>query len=265
VAKPHHVVSQSDLEIFISNRDDFAFEREVFHTTIRHGLAAEHAGLYEDPVTFKPRQFDIRARKTVQAKGFPVTINLAIECKSLVPEFPLVVSCVPRASDENYHELLTTATGNLAAYRHRDFYPTGDYVGKSMRQIGKDKGGELFSGDDVFDKWMQALASSGEIIHADADRITRGNGPAEWVAMLPLLVVSDETLWVTNYRSNGMVEGPPRKIEDITFYLGRKYRLERQNLTYTISHLHVCTRSYFPKMLQEIAGGGDIWPKLFVL
>ena len=30
---------------------------------------------------------------------------MAIECKSLVPEFPLVVSCVPRASDENYHDL----------------------------------------------------------------------------------------------------------------------------------------------------------------
>lgn len=266
--QPDKEVTETDISEFIRSRDDFAFERRVFNTVVGAGLNAEHAGLYEDPVTMKPRQFDIRARKTVGAKGYRCTIDLTIECKALTPKFPLLISCVPREKEETYHDILTTAFGmNSGAYRHHGLYSLGEYVGKSMRQVGKTKKDDLFGGDEVFDKWMQALASAGEVITEEADRIgRRSDGPAaEFVVVIPILVVSDGTLWLAKYQADGSLDGAPARGDEVTFYLGRKYRLARQNFVFTISHLHVCTETRFSALLAEIAGGGSIWPKLMPL
>jgi len=107
-------VAAADLSEYLRSKDDFAFEREIYH--IAHGLRLqpEHAGLYEDPVTNKPRQFDIRCHAVHGAER----IDLAIECKSLSPTYPLLASCVPRARNEAYHEILYTDSvpGNRGSY-----------------------------------------------------------------------------------------------------------------------------------------------------
>lgn len=230
-------ITAEDLLGYITSKDDFAFEREVFHKAVGLGLSAKHAGLYEDPVTNKPRQFDIRASKTVRDQA----ISLAIECKGLDVTFPLLVSCVPRTRDETFHDVLYTsdvagAGGSYARVKRFEGapYQEGERVGKAMRQIRRDTKGDLNGGDEVFDKWMQALASSAELI-TDAERQLRypTGKTSKQVAVLPILVVSDNTLWVADYASNGRLQSAPCTASDVTFYLGREYEIPRHGLKYT--------------------------------
>ncbi|HEY4748948.1 MAG TPA: hypothetical protein VIH60_01015 [Steroidobacteraceae bacterium] len=259
-------LTAEDLGAYISSQDDFAFEREVYHKANGLGFSTDHAGLYEDPVTNKARQYDIRASKTVNDQR----ICLTIECKGLSASYPLLVSCVPRSLAESFHEVLYTDTvqGVGGSYTRvalkKRLHRAGDPVGKSMRQVRRDHRGELTSGDEVFDKWMQALASAADLIRDAADQLSApASGKPRYVAVLPVLVVSDETLWVADYASNGRLQRAPFTVSDITFYLGRKYELPRERLTFTISHLHVYTRSNVHTLFEQIAGGGGIWPELF--
>jgi hypothetical protein len=260
-----------DLRAYIDSQDDFAFEREVYHKAHGLGLQPDHAGLYEDPVTNKPRQFDIRASKTVD----DYRICLAIECKGLSATYPLLVSCVPRSPTESFHELLYRDKVPGAAASHtrverkagaRWLYRAGEPVGKAMRQVRRDSRGDLTGGDEVFDKWMQALASAADLIMASAEELSiPATGSVRYVAVLPLLVVSDDTLWVADYASNGRIARDPFTVSEITFYLGRKYTLPRERLTFTISHLHIYTRGHVHTLFQEMAGGGGVWGELFDL
>lgn len=264
---PTPIIGQ-ELREYITSQDDFAFEREVYHQAQGLGLVAEHAGLYEDPVTNKPRQFDVRASHAVRDHK----ICLTIECKGLSATYPLLVSCVPRSRAENFHEVLYTdrvhgPSGSHTRVSHvggSRLYKAGDPVGKAMRQVRRDNRGDLTGGDEVFDKWMQALASAADMIAEAADQLSNGGtGKPRYAAILPVLVVSDDTLWVADYASNGRLQRDPFTVSEITFYLGRKYDLPRERISFTISHLHVCTRTHVGSLLREIAGGGGIWPELF--
>jgi hypothetical protein len=51
----------ADLKEYLASADDFAFEREIYSVAKGLGFQVQHAGLYTDPVTGKPRQFDVRA------------------------------------------------------------------------------------------------------------------------------------------------------------------------------------------------------------
>jgi hypothetical protein len=131
------------------------------------GFEAQHAALYSDPITGKQREFDIRACYTLRNNK----IALAIECKGLKTDYPLVVSCVPRTRSEAYHEILQVSEEPISAYvpapvvtrlarvpsdRNLCIYPVGHGVGKSMRQVKRERArgelrGQIVSGDDVFD------------------------------------------------------------------------------------------------------------------
>jgi hypothetical protein len=260
-------ITGEDLRAYIDSQDDFAFEREVFHRANGMGLEAVHAGLYEDPVTNKPRQFDIRASKTVN----DLQVRVTIECKGLSPTYPLLVSCVPRAAPESAHDVLFrsdvasaggrfTRVSNIA---RSAAYPAGERVGKAMRQVKRDSRGELTGGDEVFDKWMQALASAAELVELSARDLAAPRGAVNHVAVLPILVVSDATLWVADHGSNGKLAGQPSQVTEVTFYLGRKYPMAREGTVFTISHLHIYTRSHIHTMFEHLTGGGTIWPQLF--
>ena len=175
--QPREPITAADLSEYLASQDDFAFEREVYHVAKRLGFAAEHAALYTDPVTDKPRQFDVRASFTLGNRQ----IALAIECKGLSASYPLLVSCVPRSRNEAFHEHLVadnvmgqntsyTRVSTVLGGQFPMAYEAGQPVGKSMRQVRRDargnKRGELTSGDDVFDKWMQALASIADLVDA---------------------------------------------------------------------------------------------------
>jgi len=72
-------IIDTDLIDYLSTESDFAFELHVLNTLIAHGFTCEHGGSYDDPVTKKPREFDIRATKTLGH----FHIRLAVECKNV--------------------------------------------------------------------------------------------------------------------------------------------------------------------------------------
>jgi hypothetical protein len=182
---------------------------------------------------------------------------------------------VPRSHGESYHELLyrDNVPGNAASYTRvqpktgrRWLYKSGEPVGKAMRQVKRDNRGELVGGDEVFDKWMQALASAADVVALSADELSvPATGRPRYVAILPVLVVSDDTLWVADYESNGRIRRDPFKVEELTFFLGRKYSLERERTTFIISHLHNFTRTGINTLLDQVARGGGLWQELFDL
>ncbi|MEX2411838.1 MAG: hypothetical protein WD607_10820 [Candidatus Paceibacterota bacterium] len=95
-------IEKSDIEEYAKNVSDFSFEMQVFNLVKNLGFYCEHDGTYEDPITSKPREFDIRA----EYEDHRVKFFLAIEAKNLKENFPLVISCVPRQKDESYHEVI---------------------------------------------------------------------------------------------------------------------------------------------------------------
>ena len=160
---PDRALKAADIAEYLQNADDFAFEREVYNVAHRLGFETQHAALYSDPITGKQRQFDIRASHTFQDNR----IALAIECKGLTTDYPLLLSCVPRARSEAYHEILEvsddapsvaympaasvfTRVTTVLSERHPCIYPTGHGVGKSMRQVKRevrgDRRGRMVSG-----------------------------------------------------------------------------------------------------------------------
>jgi hypothetical protein len=86
---------------FPGSSSDFSFELQTLGLVRAHGLDCEHGGLYKDPITKKMRQFDIRA---IAREGC-YFVRLAIECKNIEENFPLLVSCVSRRDSESFHEV----------------------------------------------------------------------------------------------------------------------------------------------------------------
>jgi hypothetical protein len=281
---PSRALTAGDIAEYLETADDFAFEREVYHVAHELLFHAEHAALYSDPVTGKQRQFDVRASHSIQDRE----IALAIECKGLTIGYPLLVSCVPRAENEAYHDVLQVSEPSdpvayavsgamslarvtqVVSERNPCLYPPGQGVGKSMRQVRRETKGErkgqMVSGDEVFDKWTQAVASLAEMIENGARQLGRGFGPYQklrYIAFLPVLVVPDETLWVADYSSHGQLRGEPFQVPELSYYLGRQYPLVSASTALTITHLHIITRSRVRPWLEGIAHGGGIWQELF--
>lgn len=255
-------LNAKELRAYLESQDEFAFEREVFTHAKGFGLKVQHAGLYEDPLSEKFRQFDLRAGV---ANG-DARVRLAIECKSLTPAYPLLVSCVPRSSDESFHEVMFSP-GTGIRRMGSTLYPPNDPVGKQMRQVGRVKGKFAATNErDLFDKYQQAMASSADLI-VDSATETRPRKATEiFAAVLPVLVVPDGTLWMARYSSTGSIERDPEPASELTFYLGRKYPIPFDpERTFTVTHLHIMTKTAVTDLLREMGQPqrGGIWELLF--
>ncbi len=93
-------ITENDLNEFLASESDFAFEMTVLSLLRKIGFNSLHSGTYQDPVTKKIRQFDLRAGKN---EG-DFLLTLAGECKNLGVNFPLLITAVPRTIDEAFHE-----------------------------------------------------------------------------------------------------------------------------------------------------------------
>jgi len=98
-------ITEADIQKYLDDRDDFDLELFAFRTLKANGWFAELGGTYVDPVLGKPRQYDVRARIRF-SQGIERELYLAVECKSLTKENPLVVSCVPRPIRESLHDVI---------------------------------------------------------------------------------------------------------------------------------------------------------------
>src|ERR1700730_3534769 len=99
----NEITAQNIVE-YLENRDDFDLELFAYRELIAIGWPAHHGGNYVDSVTGKFRQYDVRAIKPFANSTY---VSLSVECKSLTPEHPLLISRVPRSSLDSYHELTT--------------------------------------------------------------------------------------------------------------------------------------------------------------
>jgi hypothetical protein len=262
-------VDADNISEYLASADDFAFEREIYTVAKGLGFQPQHSALYTDPVTQKMREFDIRAWAGIGIRK----IALSVECKRLTADFPLLVSCVPRDAQEAGHQYLyadrtvgaggshtrvQTMTPRVPHYEYR----AGQGVGKSMRQVRRDRKDQMVAGDEVFDKWTQALASIGEMIEEGANILSTAPTHTRMIAFLPVLVVPDRTLWIADYSSRGDLQRAPFQHTDVTYYLGRKYWLKREQVNFSISHLHITTRTAIREWFAGIANGGGIWDEL---
>jgi len=261
-------ITEVDLREYLETADDFRLEMDIYRCCEDAGVFAEHGGSYKDPVTSKDRQFDIRAYYLKN----DCVLRMAIECKNLNVHFPLLVSRMPRALSEAYHDIVLSVRGSAGpvfkTIRLTDsdsFFLESDFVGKSTSQVGrKESSGEIIGDDsEAHEKWSQAIASASELVKLarnDYRVVTSGPNSAALSATLPVLVVPDATLWAVDYSFDGKMEKGPRQLDCCTLHLGREVMI--QKWTYRFSNLLIFTKSGF----QEFLNGIDdlaFWTRLF--
>ena len=106
-------ISKEDINEYLQNYSNFSFEIYALRKFISAGFSCQHAGTYEDPVTKKTREFDIRARKYIELDAaLHLNICFSVECKNLRDNFPLVVHCMPRDESECYLDLIWSSDPN---------------------------------------------------------------------------------------------------------------------------------------------------------
>lgn len=262
---PDLTIKAEDIEGHLTERDDFDLELRVFREMDHYGWSPHHGGTYKDPVLGKLRQYDLRGYR-----GFNLNrhIMMATECKSLTPEYPLVISRVKRSDVDSFHDLVklwrpAPGKGPLVELMSSgpqglQLYATGDWLGKSSTQIkhanSSAKSKYQTSDSDVYDKWTQALGSAADFL----DVVTNVSVPdtvdyPTLVFVMPVLVVPDGTLWAVDYDEDG-TRGTPHQVEDAVLYVDRTRRFAAQGgpLTYKLTNLNIRTLASFTGMLQNM-------------
>lgn len=251
---------------YIEENSDFSFEMKVLRKLSQLNFECEHSGTYEDPVTKKSREFDIRATKEVYEN---CNISLAVECKNLRANFPLVIHCVERSEAEAKHELFiipgiietrpqegipfsfrspslgpSRGTDRLKLNNQISTYKSGCFVGKSMDQVGVAPNDEIKAGDGlVFEKMSQAINSAFELID-NAHRSDRFETTEDiFHGVIPLLVVPNDMLWEIRYNMDGSTSGEPRQVNHISYLINQYWRVgyETNWMWYLMSHIDIVT------------------------
>lgn len=256
----------ADLDEYLKSSSDFAFEVETLHLLHGLGLKCLHGGLYEDPVTGKQRQFDIRATAKFARTG-PTTedliVRLAVECKNVRENYPVLVSCVPRTKQEAFHDFWRGIKGerfNRVQRTKPNFpsilYEKAEPVGKSIVQVGRlAEGTKAIEGSDadLFDKWTQCLSSAAALVEIGPgskreDRCAR-------VTVIPFLVVPDQRLWSVRYGADGALLAAPEQVNRCSFFVDRAY--VQSTHEFHVSHVEVVTRSGMQQFVEQHLSSED--------
>jgi hypothetical protein len=262
-------ITDNDLVKYLET-SDFQLELDAFNALWTRGMSPAHGGTYTDPVSGKDRQFDLRA----SINHGICNLRLAIECKNLKPNFPLLISRVPRLADEAYHQVILGRqhsfpkdSGDIYEARGQIFR-SREPVGKSATQVGKTaaegktRGPQIINSDsETYEKWSQAIASAHELI-GSAGHSSIGTDSVNATVVFPLLVIPDHTLWAVDYGSDGSLIQRPREVDASSLYLGKKVIV--RNIGYRISHLLIFTKSGFNNYLDKLRDYcSDEWEYLF--
>lgn len=279
-------ITAREIAEFADNSSDFGFELKVLSQLSALGIECEHGGTYEDPVTQKPRQFDIRA--LIEGNG--CRIRMAIECKNIRENFPLVIFTVPRSQRECYHTIIYSHSplkdhdlfkdqlnskyshtlkshgSTLVMKDEFSFYSANAPVGKACSQVGRTAhNGELTGNDaEVYDKWYQAIHSAYDLVdYANYDWETSQDKKC-FTVIFPMLVVPNNRLWSIGYTQDGCRTGAPKQIDRICFYLD-KFVESSDRLTgipAQFSHLEILTEDGLLEMCQSFQQG-ELTNKVF--
>jgi hypothetical protein len=252
-------IGESDIDTYIDTCSDFAFELKVLKTLHAHAFVCEHGGTYDDPVTQRPREFDIRATKDIGR----FRIRLAVECKNIGANFPLLIVCLRRRLMESFHEVVhsfspaTRIQSPAKVIRlsgAQSIYKPNELVGKSSARVGRIKKGGFYDNDkDVYERWAQALGSAQDLVdRACYDGEEEG---VEYVSMiLPVLVIPDETLWLAEFDTDGSKIGNSRQAERCSYFIDKFYfgGHKAYGVNYQISHLEFVTLTGLVNLVSEV-------------
>jgi len=255
------LINASDLAAFAANDSDFAFELRVLRQLRELGFHCEHSGTYEDPVSGKLRQFDLRANKSFAG----VRVALAAECKNVRQYHPLLLSAVPRTEAESFHDCIEVSPPS--PYGHwsscnrlsgcDSVYPVGEGVGKKTDQVGRESAtaGELVSDDsETFEKLNQAVNSSRDLVRSYGSPSL--SQPQNRRVIMPVLIVPDGVLWQVDYATDGTMVTNPRIIPATTLFLGRSWEFDRGDgvqVRYSMSHLEIWTPAGLNSRIQTLS------------
>ena len=276
------VIGEKELDRYLKENSDFSFEMRITNLLFEQGYEVEHSGTYEDPVTNKTREFDIRAIKDiVLANKITVHVSLAVECKNLSHFLPLVLHSVQRKKNEafncivyqpsdkkfrenekNTQEFIRYNLPNAPSEdrcrvieitsNNKHHYKTDEWVAKSMDLVGISDQNKIKSGDSqVFEKMSQAINSSFGLIEDIA--YNTADDREHFYAVLPILVVPDGRLWNILYTKSGEIYQNPRPAEHVPYFLNKPWSAggKYNQIIYTISHLETCTQSGLINLLKK--------------
>jgi hypothetical protein len=251
-------VTKADIKEYLNDFADFSFELKVLKELTDLKLQCQHGGTYDDPITGKSREFDIRALLQDEK---PYRVHLSVECKNLHPNYPLIMHSLCRKQNEAYNEWIYTfdptkkygpaapislfAPAKKVRVSSYSLYSSGSHVAKSADQVGRRVDQTLTATDGgVFEKMSQALNSASDLISQAVDLSTGKNDYYTFVC--PVLIVPDLTLWQVKYKDDGGLDGDAEQINHISYFIGKEWTVNEGTLksfTYSLSHLEVLTFS----------------------
>jgi hypothetical protein len=281
------VIEQSDLIEHLDSQSDFDFELSVLKTITDLGIECEHGGHYEDPVTNKSREFDIRAVKTIEN----YRVRMSIECKNIRENFPILISCVPRQEHEAYHEIAelhdpasdSVHMAHFFANRSRantrrllgksSLYKSGDPVGKCTVQVGRLENGALSANDsELYEKWGQCLSSADDLFKRAYSDGRKDKKKKEFFScVIPFVVVPNGRLWSVEYTADGSRKTPPTPVARVSCFSGKVYRMgdAMQGEYIRVSHIEIVTLdglvSFIETSLKTEEGIKTIFPEIGIL
>ena len=272
----------TDLSEYLNSYSDFSFELAVLKMLRNNEIDCEHGGHYEDPVTNKSREFDIRAIKTIQQ----YRVRMAIECKNIRENFPILISCIPRHEQESYHQIALVSEPKTDSYEiggsiyksrattlymrnQHSIYKTGEPVGKSTTQVGRAVDGTISTNDaELYEKWGQCLSSANDLVNrmywdGDKDKGTY------FSVLFPFVVVPNGRLWMVTYDNDGNRINDPVQINRCACYVNKDYEMGTTPMggqTWLwLSHLEIVTlegmKIFVEKYLKTKEDVENIFPK----
>lgn len=277
-------ITAADIRTLAQSEDDFRHELQigkVMRLFEKNGLESiEHGGSYNDSITGKPRQFDFRS---LIRRG-KTEVRLAVEGKRINPDAPIIVCGLQRKKSEAFHSLILSGDGTSKGggrgvhapfsdteNRESDFYYAGGLVGKSVFRAKSDGRSPLKrEGDgEIYERYAQAFSSSVELVGRACVAATQRQPTEKFVlsAILPLVVVPDDALWIVKYDSEGNFDGNPEQTDGCEIYTANGIQTglpDRPDLRheFRFSHVHILTLKGFSKFLTSLTIG-DAWTALF--
>lgn len=258
-------IALSDLLEYLNSYSDFSFELTVLKMLRDNGIECEHGGYYEDPVTNKSREFDIRAMKTI--KQFRV--RMSIECKNIRDNFPILISCIPRHKQESYHQIafvhepkanshilslpVTQSRAEIVNVQNgHSLYKPLDPVGKSTVQVGRATDGTISANDsELYEKWGQSISSANDLVERT---YWDGNDKESYLStVIPFVVVPNNKLWLVTYDNNGNRVSDPEPTDRCSCFIGKDYDMGSKlaGARMWLSHVEIVTFDGMQKFVEE--------------
>jgi len=247
-------VSVADIEEYLECESDFAFEMKVLNEFRKLRFIASHGGTYQDPITNKVREFDVRA--SYELGSF--ILSLAIECKNIRNNYPIVANLVKRTESESkidyVHFVKDEAIGRLMSCSDKRtltnvIYVKNDFVAKRIDQVGRNAKDEIVSGDSqVFEKLTQALNSSYDLVRSAAWKSDRSFSQV----ISPWLIIPDERLFGIAYNDDGTRNGAVHRLDACSWYVDKCWQTSSPlNLKYSISHIEIVSFSCIKRRVDD--------------